>query len=93
MKKILLGLVISGISFSSFAITKAEAEKKMQQYFGDTKNYTINVCEDKNYYIGEVYLKGYENISAVRKIYVNKVTGDIIPEMSKHADFCYMIKQ
>lgn len=92
MKNFMIGLVISGICFSSFAITKAEAEKKVQQYFGDTKNYTIQVCEDKNYYIAEVYLSGYENMSAVRKIYVNKTTGDIIPEMAQHSDFCYMLK-
>lgn len=92
MKKLFLAFAISGLTISSFAITKTEAEKKMADYFGDMKNYSLNVCEDDRYFIGEVYLKGYEGVSAVRKIYVNKNTGDIIPEMAQHSDFCYMIK-
>lgn len=92
MKKIFLALSISGLIVSCFAITKADAEKKIVEYFGDNKSYTVNVCEDKKYFIGEVYLKGYEGISAVRKIYLNKETGDIIPEMAQYSDFCYMIK-
>lgn len=93
MKKFILTLTISGIAFSSFAVTKAEAEKKIQQYFGDTKNYTIQVCEDKNYYIGEIYLKGYEGISTIRKVYINKNSGEILPEMARASDFCYMLQQ
>ncbi|MCX7761132.1 MAG: hypothetical protein N2Z81_08090 [Hydrogenothermaceae bacterium] len=92
MKKLFLTLAVATITTSSFAITKADAEKKMAQYFGDTKNYTISVCESQKYYIGEVYLKGYEGVSTVRKLYVNKETGDIIPEMAQASDFCYMIK-
>lgn len=92
MKKLMFAIAISGLTVSSFAITKADAEKKMQQYFGDTKSYTIKVCENKNYYIGEVYLKDYENISTVRKLYVNKETGDILPEMAIASDYCYMLK-
>ncbi|MEZ0324217.1 MAG: hypothetical protein ABWJ98_07930 [Hydrogenothermaceae bacterium] len=92
MKRLVFTLALLFITTSSFAITKADAEKKMAQYFGDTKNYTISVCENQKYYIGEVYLKGYEGISNVRKLYVNKETGDIIPEMAQASDYCYMIK-
>ncbi|MCX7738810.1 MAG: hypothetical protein N2Z80_05300 [Hydrogenothermaceae bacterium] len=92
MRRLIIALSITGIFTSSFAITKAEAEKKIQQYFGDTKDYTISVCESKNYFIGEVYLKGYEGISNIRKIYVKKDNGDIIAQMSEVFDFCYMNK-
>ncbi|MEJ5173117.1 MAG: hypothetical protein WHT47_05330 [Hydrogenothermaceae bacterium] len=92
MKKFLFIVAMATMTTSSFAITKADAEKKMAQYFGDTKNYTISVCESQKYYIGEVYLKGYEGMSAVRKLYVNKETGDLVPEMAQASDFCYMIK-
>lgn len=92
MRKFVVALSILGLFTSSFAITKAEAEKKIQHYFGNTKDYTISVCEGKKYFVGEVYLKGYEGISNIRKIYVNKSNGDIIPQMSETFDFCYMNK-
>lgn len=92
MRKFILALSTTGIFAHSFAITKAEAEKKIQQYFGDTKNYFISVCEGKNYFIGEVYLRGYEGISNIMKIYVKKDNGDIIHQMSEAFDFCYMNK-
>jgi hypothetical protein len=51
------------------------------------------VCENDKYFIGEINLKGYENLSTVRKVYVNKQTGDIIPEMAQASDFCYMLNK
>ncbi|MDM7274066.1 hypothetical protein [Sulfurihydrogenibium azorense] len=92
MRKVLALTTTLLITVSSFAITKQEAEKKIQSYIGNTKDYVVNVCEKDKYFIGEVNLKGYENLSTVRKVYVNKQTGDIIPEMSRASDFCYMQK-
>lgn len=92
MRKYLFIFLISAMSVSSFALTKQEAEKKMTSYFADTKNYTLSVCENERYFIGEFYIKGYEGISLVRKVYVNKNNGDIIPEMAQSSDYCYMLR-
>ncbi len=93
MKKIAF-LIAVAISFNfSFAITKQQAEKKIASYVNLGKDYVINVCENDKYFIGEVNLKGYENYSTVRKVYVNKQTGDIIPEMAQASDFCYMFNK
>ncbi|WP_028949836.1 hypothetical protein [Sulfurihydrogenibium subterraneum] len=92
MRKVLALTITLLITASSFAITKQEAEKKIQAYIGNTKDYVINVCENDKYFIGEVNLKGYENLSTIRKVYVNKQTGDLIPEMAQASDFCYMQK-
>ncbi|ACD66041.1 MAG TPA: hypothetical protein DEA57_02190 [Sulfurihydrogenibium sp.] len=93
MKKVLFALAITSVVSASFAITKQEAEKKIANYVGLGKDYTINVCENDKYFIGEINLKGYENLSTVRKVYVNKQTGDIIPEMAQASDFCYMLNK
>ncbi len=93
MKKVLLALAITSVVSASFAITKQEAEKKIANYTGLDKDYTINICENDKYFIGEIHLKGYENLSTVRKVYVNKQTGDIIPEMAQASDFCYMVNK
>ncbi len=93
MKKIaFLTAVIFSFNFS-FAITKQEAEKKIANYVNLGKDYVINVCENDKYFIGEINLKGYENYSTVRKVYLNKQTGDIIPEMAQASDFCYMLNK
>lgn len=80
------------VSSTSFAITKQEAQKKIESFVGNTKDYVVNVCENEKYFIGEVNLKDYQNLSTVRKVYINKQTGDIIPEMAQASDFCYMQK-
>jgi predicted nucleic acid-binding Zn finger protein len=92
MRKVLTLTALVAIVSSSFAITKQEAQKKIESYIGNKKEYVVNVCENDKYFIGEVNLKGYENLSTVRKVYVNKQTGDIIPEMAIASDFCYMQK-
>ncbi|WP_297890082.1 hypothetical protein [Sulfurihydrogenibium sp.] len=92
MRKIFVAVAVAFLTTSSFAITKQEAQKKIENYIGNTKDYVVNVCENDKYFIGEVNLKGYENLSTVRKVYVNKQTGDIIPEMAQASDFCYMQK-
>jgi predicted nucleic acid-binding Zn finger protein len=93
VKKVLFALAIISVVSTSFAITKQEAEKKIVNYVGLGKDYTINVCENDKYFIGEINLKGYENLSTVRKVFVNKQTGDIIPEMARASDFCYMLNK
>ena len=93
MKKLLTCLAIIAAFGTSFAITKQEAEKMIKNYVGLDKEYTITVCEDDKYFIGEVKLKGYENYSTVRKVYVNKQSGTIIPEMAQASDFCYMLNK
>lgn len=93
MKKVAF-LVVVALSFNfSFAITKQEAEKEIANYVKLGKDYVINVCENDKYFIGEINLKGYENYSTIRKVYVNKQTCDIIPEMAQASDFCYMLNK
>jgi len=92
MKKLIISFGILAIFSSSFAITKEEALKKATDYIG-SKDYVINICENNKYYIAEVNLKGYENVSTLRKVYINKETGDILPEMAQAHDFCYMLNK
>ncbi|NPA53286.1 MAG: hypothetical protein GXO21_01310 [Aquificae bacterium] len=91
-----LGIAISFSLFvgSSFAITKDEAAKKIKEYISGMKAVSeeITICENEKYYIGEVFLKGYENFDVVRKIYINKKTGDLLPSFAEAFDYCYMMK-
>ncbi|RUM47552.1 MAG: hypothetical protein DSY47_06750 [Hydrogenothermus sp.] len=95
MKKI---LAIAGLSlatiFNSFAITKSEATKIIKDYIGGSNHVSkIIVCEYGDYYVGEAYLEGYEDIgNVVRKVHVSKKDGTILPVMAMHRDFCYMQK-
>ena len=95
MKKI---LSVAGLSLTlaanSFAITKAEAAKKIENYLKGSNHVSkIVVCENDKYYIGQAVLEGYEGITnVVRKVYVNKKDGSIIATMSMHSDYCYMQK-
>ncbi len=96
MKKVLAvaGLSLS-LAVSSMAITKSQAEKKIQDYIGGSNHVSkIVVCETKKYFVGEALLEGYENLpNTVRKVYVNKKDGTILPTMSEHSDYCYMLKK
>jgi hypothetical protein len=97
MKKVLavagLSLVLSLSSFAT--ITKAQAEKKIKEYIGGSEYVSqIKVCETKKYYIGEAILEGYDGINnVVRKVYVSKKDGSILPTMAEHSDYCYMLKK
>jgi len=80
------------------AITKAEATQKIANYLmGSNHVSKIIVCENDKYYIGEAILEGYENLGMtgdeVRKVYVKKSDGTILPTMSEHSDYCYMLKK
>ncbi len=93
MKKLLVGILTAGLmTSSSFAITKDEAVKKIKHYISGMKAVSnqITVCEDKKYYIGEVYNKGYEGFDVVRIIFVNKKTGDLLPAFAERKAYCYM---
>ena len=76
-------------------ITYEQAKKKIEEYVKGTKEASdkINICEGNRYYIGEVYIKGYEGIDVIRKIYVDKVTGDLLPSFADTYDYCYMVKR
>ncbi len=92
MKKLLAFMLAVSISTSSFAISKSEAEKLIKEYASGS-NYVskIHVCENDKYYIGELYLEGYEDIGVtVRNIFVDKKTGDIYPEFAVTKAHCYM---
>ncbi|MBK3332324.1 hypothetical protein GWK41_04490 [Persephonella atlantica] len=75
-------------------ITAEQAKKKIEEYIKGTGEVSsFDVCEGNRYYIGQVYLKGYEGINVIRKIYVDKITGDIYPTMAETFDYCYMVKK
>ncbi|MDQ7056209.1 MAG: hypothetical protein Q9M89_07040 [Persephonella sp.] len=75
-------------------VTVEQAKKKIEEYLKGTGEVSsFDVCEGNRYYIGQVYLKGYEGINIIRKIYVDKVTGDIYPTMAETFDYCYMVKR
>ncbi len=97
MKKI-LGVVTLGVLVSissSFAISKADAEKKIEDYLKGSKYVSkIHVCENDKYFIGEAYLEGYEKLpNTVRIVFVNKKTGDMLPEMGAAHSYCYMLEK
>ncbi|WP_457641945.1 hypothetical protein [Persephonella sp.] len=95
MKKIILSIVaISLISGSSFAITKEEAKKLIENYVkGSSYTSEISVCENDKYFVGQVYLRGYEGVNVIRKIYVSKKTGGLYPTMAETYDYCYMMEE
>ncbi|WP_457626466.1 hypothetical protein [Persephonella sp.] len=72
-----------------------QAKKEIQEYIKEAKyaSEKIEVCEGGKYYIGQVYIKGYEGFDVARKIYVNKITGDLYPTMAETFDYCYMVKR
>lgn len=95
MKKLVITLASLSLFTGSFAISKSEAEKLIKEYASGS-NYVskIHVCENGKYYIGELYLEGYEDIGiTVRNIFVDKKTGDIFPEMAVRRAHCYMFEK
>ncbi len=95
MKKLVAFLIAVSVSSSSFAISKEEAKKLIEEYASGSKYVSkIHVCESDEYYIGELYLEGYEDIGVtVRNIFVDKKTGDIYPEHAVTKAHCYMYEQ
>ncbi len=69
-----------------------EAEKIIRDYVkGMHMVSDVKVYEGKKYYIGEVYLKGYNGFDTVRKIYLSKRDKSIIlPTMAETYDYKYM---
>ena len=92
-------LAVAGLSLSlslnSFAITKSEAVEKINKYLEGSNHVSkVVVCENEKFYIGEAILEGYEELgNFVRKVYVSKKDGSIIPTASMHNDSCYMLKK
>ncbi|WP_457639821.1 hypothetical protein [Persephonella sp.] len=71
-------------------VSLEEAKKEMEEYIKGTPYVSlVEVCEGNKYYIGQVYLEGYENFDVVRKLYVDKRTGDLLPTMAETFDYCY----
>ncbi len=96
MKKTALGIFLSlAMIGSSFALSKSDAKEKIKEYIGNSKYVsTIEVCDNGKYYIGEVHLEGYEDLpNTIRVVFVNKITGDIFPDMGVTHSFCYMLKK
>jgi len=70
-----------------------EARKKMEDYTKGLSPFSsIYICEGKEYYIGEVRLKGYENINTITKIYIHKKTGDVYLVPFEVSNYCYMVE-
>ena len=69
-----------------------EAEKIIKNYVkGMHMVSDVKVYEGKKYYIGEVYIKGYEGFDTVRKIYLSKTDKSVIlPTMAETYDYKYM---
>ncbi len=81
-------------SYVKPVITDEQAKEKIEEYIKNTKEVSsFDVCEGKKYYIGQIYLKDYEGINVIRKIYIDKITGDIYPTMAETFDYCYMVKK
>lgn len=96
MKKTVLGMLLSlAVVGSSFALSKADATEKIKDYIGNSKYVSsVEVCENDKYFIGEIHLEGYENLpNTVRIVFVNKITGDILPDMGVSHSYCYMLKR
>jgi len=75
-------------------ITREDAKKRIESYIKNTKYISsIKICEGNKYYIAEIYIKGYENFDVARKIYVDKISGDLYPTPSETFDYCYMVKK
>ncbi|NPA13434.1 MAG: hypothetical protein GXO45_05565 [Aquificae bacterium] len=71
-----------------------EAKAKIENFAKGMKNVSkVEVCEGNKYYIGQLLLEGYEDINVIRKVYVNKTTGDLYPTMAETFDYCYMVKK
>ena len=93
MKKLVAAVLTASLmATSSFAITKDEAVKKIKSYISGMKAVSdkVTVCENKKYYIGEIYNKGYEGFDVLRVVFVNKKTGDLLPSFADHKAYCYM---
>ncbi len=69
-----------------------EAEKIIRDYVkGMHMVSDVKVYEGKKYYIGEVYVKGYNGFDTVRKIYLSKRDKSVIlPTMAETYDYKYM---
>lgn len=97
MKKVLIALGVSVLlsSFSFADITKAQAEEKIKDYLvGSNHVSKVIICESEKYYVREAILESHEKIgNVVRKVYVNKKDGSILPIMVEHSDYCYMLKK
>ena len=70
----------------------SEAEKIIKDYVKGMHMVSgVKVYEGKKYYIGEVYLKGYNGFDTVRKIYLSKTDKSrILPTMAETYDYKYM---
>ncbi|RUM56858.1 MAG: hypothetical protein DSY60_05995 [Persephonella sp.] len=74
------------------AYSLQEAEKIIRDYVkGMHMVSDVKVYEGKKYYIGEVYIKGYNGFDTVRKIYLSKRDKSVIlPTMAETYDYKYM---
>jgi hypothetical protein len=83
-----------GFIYTSFALSIDDAENLMKDYIGGSSYVSkINVCENEKYFVGEVYLEGYEKETVIRKIFIDKKTGGIYPTMSEAFNYCYMMER
>ena len=73
-----------------------EAKRIIQNYVKNTHmaSSKIKVYETNKYYVGEVFIKGYENFDVARKIYISKKDKSIIlPTMAETYDYSYMLNK
>ncbi|HCB68819.1 MAG TPA: hypothetical protein DEP48_00510 [Persephonella sp.] len=79
---------------TSFSLTAEDAERIIKEYIeGSSYTSKINICENEKYFIGEVFLEGYEGKTVIRKVFVNKETGGIYPTMAEAYNHCYMMEK
>lgn len=79
---------------ASFSID--EAKRIIQNYVKNMHMASpkIKVYETNKYYVGEVFIKGYENFDVARKIYISKKDKSIVlPTMAETYDYSYMLNK
>ncbi len=76
--------------------SKDEAKRIIQNYVKNAHMVSpkIKVYETNKYYVGEVFIKGYENFDVARKIYISKRDKSIVlPTMAETYDYSYMLNK
>jgi len=87
-----LGVEVKQEKYVKATYPLSEAEKIIKNYVAGMHMVSdVKVYEGRKYYIGEVYLKGYNGFDTVRKIYLSKTDKSVIlPTMAETYDYKYM---
>ncbi|WP_457622033.1 hypothetical protein [Persephonella sp.] len=95
MRRYIISFFILILAYgTSFSLTAEDARSLINDYIGGSSYVSnINICENEKYFIGEVYLEGYEGKTVIRKVFVSKETGGIYPTMAEAYNYCYMMEK